>query len=69
MKGFENSGSPVLRALEEFGGTQYTMALTMENIPSNFQYRFGSSYLLSLASILPNVGGIFTEINNAAFFL
>ncbi len=68
LKGFENSGSPVLRALEEFGGTQYTMALTMENIPSNFQYRFGSSYLLSLASILPNVGGIFTEINNAAFF-
>lgn len=68
LEGFENSGSPFFRVLEEFGGTQYTMALTMENIPKNFQYRFGSSYLLSLVSVLPNVGGIFTKLNNTAFF-
>lgn len=68
MRGFENSGSPLLRVLDEFGGTQYTMTLTMQEIPANFNYQYGSSYLLSLFSVIPNVAGIFTEINNDAIF-
>lgn len=68
MEGFKSAGSPILRILEEFGGTQYTVALSVREVPSNVSYQGGSSYILSLMSVLPNIGGVLAEVNNRALF-
>lgn len=68
MEGFKSAGSPILRILEEFGGTQYTVALSVREVPSNVSYQGGSSYILGLMSVLPNIGGVLAEVNNRALF-
>ncbi len=66
--GIRSAGMPLLSALEEFGWTQYTMALTMETIPEKIDFYYGESYIKVWASLLPNIGGIFTEINQEALY-
>lgn len=64
MREVEN---PIVSTFEEFGGTQYTVGLVLKHSESN-QYAFGTTYIESLVSILPNINGIFTEINKNAIF-
>jgi hypothetical protein len=55
------------RFLQEFGGTQLTVILVQERAQKNLITGYGTGYLSSLASILPNIGGYvdeFLEANN-----
>jgi oligosaccharide repeat unit polymerase len=55
--------------LEEFGGTLYTVAAVKTDVPKYTDHRYGMTYLESLACILPDLGGRFSEINHNAVFL
>lgn len=44
------------KVLAEFGGTGYTLALTMEHVPTDLSYLFGLTYPLILIYIFPNFG-------------
>ena len=59
--------NPIVSTLEEFGGTQWTVGLVFK-YTENDSYSFGTTYLGSFLSILPNINGIFTEINEKAIF-
>lgn len=43
-------------AISEMGGSMYPMIATMEMVPSIHDYRYGTSYLYSLSSVIPNLG-------------
>ncbi len=60
-------GSPIIAALEEFGGTQQTVGLAVR-LAKSCPYKLGSTYFLSLFSILPNAGGIFSNLNQESIF-
>ncbi|MEH7419510.1 O-antigen polysaccharide polymerase Wzy, partial [Neobacillus drentensis] len=50
--------NPILQSISEFGGTLYTVELYIDLIPRTLNFGFGSSYLASLLTLLPNVNGI-----------
>lgn len=58
--------SPFLETLGNFGETIYTLYLVLAQ---GITPEHGKTYLYSLVSILPNIGGIFTDINNEASFV
>ena len=43
-------------AISEMGGSMYPMIATMEIVPAREDFRYGSSYLYSATSIIPNFG-------------
>ena len=43
-------------AISEMGGSMYPMITTMEIVPEREEFRYGSSYLYSATSIIPNLG-------------
>lgn len=43
-------------AISEMGGSMYPMITTIELVPSEYNYMYGSSYLYSLTSVIPNLG-------------
>ena len=47
----------------ELGGTINTLYLTMQQVPDTIPYAYGATYPLSILSIIPNIGNIFTNIN------
>lgn len=61
--------SPVLKLIEELGGTSYTPYLAYQKLSSGFEPRFGSTYLKSFAVVFPNIGGIFSKLNSEAYFV
>lgn len=63
----ERVDDPIISALEEFGGTQQTVNLVFDWRENNF-YRLGATYVEGLFNIFPNIGGIFTNINQRAIF-
>lgn len=60
--------NPIVAILEEFGGTQQTVGLVIKWSEEN-AFKYGESYIQSVVSIFPNIGGIFTEINDQANFI
>lgn len=49
-------------AISEMGGSMYPMITTMEIVPEREEFRYGSSYLYSATSIIPNLGfGIYIQ--------
>lgn len=68
IEGIREADSPILETLEEFGGTQWTVSYTLDAVPSKTDFRRGSSYILSLASLLPDVGNVLAEVNKKASF-
>lgn len=61
--------SPLLNALEEFGGTIYTVALTVQKVPSSIDYSNGSQFLTSFISLLPNLSASIADINDKSSFV
>lgn len=49
-------GEAFYSAISEMGGSMYPMITTMELVPTHYEYKYGSSYLFSLSSIIPNLG-------------
>lgn len=62
------SNNPLLDILEEFGSTIYTLCLTIIRVPLTVEYSHGLQFLTGFVSVLPNIGGIFTEINETLIF-
>lgn len=68
-KYLKNKRSPILNTLEEFGGTEYTVEIVMNEVPTKVNYKYGETYINSLSTILPNVKGVFTELNDSANYV
>ncbi|MDP2326143.1 MAG: O-antigen polysaccharide polymerase Wzy, partial [Gammaproteobacteria bacterium] len=45
-------------ALAELGGSAGVLAITLQYVPAEDQYRYGSTYLTYLRQMVPNVGGM-----------
>jgi|LSQX01.3.fsa_nt_gb hypothetical protein len=60
------NNNPLLMAISEFGGTLYTVQLYMELVPEQIKYGYGNTYILSLFTVLPNIGGVLGPIPNLA---
>ena len=58
------SNNVILGALDEFGGTIYTVAVAIKEIPNQISYNFGLSYLYSLLTVGVNIGGILNYVND-----
>lgn len=54
--------NPIKRQLIEFGSTLISLGLTMHYIPSHTSYFYGSTYLYSFLTVLPNIGGFLNPI-------
>jgi oligosaccharide repeat unit polymerase len=54
----ENFGKAdaVTSSISEMGGSMFPMLQTMRLVPSLYDYKYGSSYLFSLTSVIPNFG-------------
>lgn len=61
--------NPIYNILEEFGGTIYTVCLVIFKVPKTIMYSRGNQFITSLATILPNINGIFTEYNKNSNFV
>jgi oligosaccharide repeat unit polymerase len=42
--------------ITELGGSMFPLLQTMRLVPNNYGYRFGSSYLYSFTTVIPNIG-------------
>jgi oligosaccharide repeat unit polymerase len=51
-----SSQANVSSALSELGGSASVLATTLEEIPAQERYRYGSSYLSYLLNLVPNIG-------------
>ena len=61
--------NPIYNILEEFGGTIYTVCLVIFKVPQTIMYSRGNQFITALATILPNINGIFTEYNQNSNFV
>ena len=50
------SSNAFYSAISEMGGSMYPMITTMELVPDTYDYKYGSTYLYALSSIIPNLG-------------
>ncbi len=60
MKTLDNN--IIVALLDEFGGTIYTVTVTIKEVPRYLSYNYGKSYVLSLATIGINIGGILDRV-------
>ena len=62
------SSNMLLGALEEFGGSAYTVKIGFEQIPAVISYNYGLSYIDAVTLVGLNIGGILNSIiNNLSF--
>lgn len=59
---FSVRNNPLIKILDEFGFTFFTLDLTIQNNLNHSEYTFGLTYIASLASIFPNVGRIIPSL-------
>lgn len=59
---------PILKLVEEMGGSSRTPYLVFQQIPEIQSATFGLTYIKGLFTIIPNIGGIFTELIREANF-
>lgn len=58
----------ILETLGTFGETVYTPYLVVEGYNSSFHPFFGECFIKSFVTIVPDVTGVFKDINNEAYF-
>jgi len=56
MEEADFSNNALVSALAEMGGSQSCLIETMRLVPATESYRYGKSYIYSLATIVPNLG-------------
>ncbi|MGY4105401.1 O-antigen polysaccharide polymerase Wzy [Ignavigranum ruoffiae] len=61
--------NPILKVLDEFGGTIYTLTLTIDKVPAMIERSWGSQFILNFASLLPNLTGKIDEMVNETNFV
>lgn len=61
--------NPIFDSIEEFGSTIYTVCLTLIKVPLQINFSKGKQFIEGFVSIVPNINGIFTEINYNANFV
>ncbi len=52
-----SEGASISNALAELGGSAGVLAITLQYVPADEPYRYGSTYLRYLRQVIPNVGG------------
>ena len=57
-----------METLGTFGETIYTPYLTIAGYGTNFQPSLGECFFKSIVSNIPDVFGVYTDVNNAAIF-
>lgn len=63
------NNNPFLNAIEEFGGTIYTMGLTIGKIPGTIDFSHGKQFFTGIVSILPNLSESIDNINVESNFV
>lgn len=58
------NNNPILDILEEFGATIYTVCLSILKVPSSVDFSYGLQFITGAVTVLPNINGVFTEVNN-----
>lgn len=48
--------SPIFSTISEMGHSMYPLAATMDLVPASEDYRYGTSYLWGLTTLVPNIG-------------
>ncbi|CAG9606592.1 hypothetical protein NEOCIP111885_00280 [Pseudoneobacillus rhizosphaerae] len=63
------NNNPIYATLEEFGGTLYTVCLTVLQVPNSVNYSHGLQFITNFVSVLPNINGLFSEVNRNSNFV
>ncbi|ULM95686.1 O-antigen polysaccharide polymerase Wzy family protein [Peribacillus frigoritolerans] len=63
------NNNPLYGALEEFGGTIYTVCQTILQVPAKQEHSHGLQFITNFVSAIPNVKGVFSEINSNSNFV
>lgn len=58
----------LLETLNNFGATVFTVYLVLERVGNTIHPFFGEAFVKSIASIVPDIGGVFSQINKGAIF-
>lgn len=61
--------NPIFNIIEEFGGSIYTVALTIQKTAFEIPFSMGRQFLANFVSILPNLNEAFTRINLESNFV
>lgn len=61
-------GDSLKDMIVELGGTINTMYLVIQQVPKNTSHTYGITYITSIFSIMPNIGGVFTNLNNNSIY-
>ena len=61
--------SPFFKMIGEFGGTMISLCYSIMFFPTNSVHSYGSNYLVSLLTIIPNFGGILEQFRNQFIFV
>lgn len=56
--------NPILDVLDEFGGSIYTLSLTIGKTPHEVPHSWGEQFITNFVSVLPNINSSIQEINN-----
>lgn len=62
------NNNPLLDILEEFGATIYTVCLTILKVPVSVNYSHGIQFITGAVTVLPNINGIFTNVNDSLIY-
>jgi hypothetical protein len=54
--------NPIKQQLIEFGSTIMTLGLAIRYIPSHTSFYYGSTYVYSLLTVFPNIGGFLNPV-------
>jgi len=61
-------GNPLKILFSELGGTINTVCLTLQQVPQTRDHAYGLTYLASIFTIFPDVGDVFSDINQFSEF-
>lgn len=56
--------NPILQVMEEFGGSVYTVALTIQKVAFDLPISFGKQFFTNFVSLIPNLTEKIAEIND-----
>src|SRR5699024_6086219 len=61
--------NPILNILDEFGGTVYTVALTIQKTVFEIPHSLGKQFVTNFVSILPNLNDAMAAINDQSNYV
>lgn len=61
--------NPILQVMEEFGGSVYTVALTIQKMIFELPASFGKQFLTNFVSLLPNLSDSIAKLNDQSNYV